>query len=343
MGAMAANRKGMKLNVVTPALDIADSIAVIKRLKDDYGQIILAGYPPFLKDLVDKGAAAGINWLNMNVGYTAAGEAIGEELRDYFIKKGTKYNDPTKVISIYGTVDTGVLAHETPLSILLRRAIYQNHLQKDFFGKQVLPTLAQYDPMKKYIEAVDGSIVFTTDTAMPLVRYNIKDTGGLYASLADLIIDKPEIEQALAKHSIDISKFYKPFVYVHGRADFTASLYAVLIYPENIKKALLGKELDKYATGRFVMSVKHRRNLDQYLEIVVELRSGQAAVKKTHEIVEKGIVDTLLADNFEYRKLLSSVGAKAHPKVVLKPADDTEYFSRTSNKQRWTAEALKNR
>ncbi len=342
-GAMAANRKGMKINVVTPALDISDSIAVIKRLKDDYQQIILAGYPPFLKDLVDRGAEAGINWLDLNVGYTAAGEAIGEELRDYFIKKGTKYNDPTKVIGIYGTVDAGIVANETPLSIILRRHIYQNGLQKSFFGKQVLPTLAQYDPMKKYIEAVDGSIVFTSATAMPLIRYNIKDAGGLYHSLADLIIDEQELKNSLTKHDIDIAKFYQPFVFVHGRADFTASLYAVLIYPENIKKALLSSELVNYASGRFVMAVKHRKNLDQYLEIIVELRGGKKNSKEAHKVIEDSIMGTLLSDNFEYRKLLNSIGSKAHPKIILKLADDAEYFSRTSNKQRWTAEAIKNR
>jgi phenylacetate-CoA ligase len=343
LGAMAAKRKGLKINLITPALDIFDSIAVIEKLKKDYKQIILAGYPPFLKDLVDRGAESGINWLDLNVGFTAAGEAIGEELRDYFIKKGTKYNDPTKAISIYGTVDAGILAHETPLSIILRRQIYQNNLQESYFGKQVLPTLAQYDPLKKYIEIVDGRIVFTSATAMPLIRYDIKDLGGSYDNLTDLIVDGKEFDQSISKNGIDIGKYHLPFVYVHGRADFTASLYAVLIYPENIKKALLSEQLVKFTSGRFVMSIKHKKNLDQYLEIVVELRNGTTSSKKLLSAVEKGIMDVLSSDNFEYRKLLNSIGSRAHPIVILKNADDMEYFSRTSNKQQWTTEAIKNR
>ena len=343
LGAMAANRKGLKMNVITPALDISDSVAVIKRLQNDYQQIILAGYPPFLKDLIDRGAEAGINWLKLNVGFTAAGEAIGEELREYFIKKGTKYNDPTKVISIYGTVDAGIVANESPLSITLRRLIYQNNLQEDYFGRQVLPTLAQYDPLKKYIEVVDGNIVFSSSTALPLIRYNIKDVGGKFDDLSELIFNEKEFLRSIQKNNVDIKQWYRPFVYVHGRADFTASLYAVLIYPENIKKALLQESLSKFTSGRFVMSIKHKKNLDQYLELVVELRSDAKATKELHNLIEKGVMNILSQDNFEYRKLLNSIGRRAHPKVILKDADDEQYFSRTSNKQRWTADALKNR
>ncbi|MBX4199611.1 hypothetical protein KW789_01835 [Candidatus Saccharibacteria bacterium] len=343
LGAMAAIRKGLKMNVITPALDISDSVAVIKRLQNDYQQIILAGYPPFLKDLVDRGAEAGIDWMKLNVGFTAAGEAIGEELREYFLKKGTKYNNPTKVVSIYGTVDAGIVANETPLSITLRRLIYHNNLQEDYFGRQVLPTLAQYDPLKKYIECVDDNIVFTSSTALPLIRYNIKDVGGKFDNLSEIIFSEKEFTRSIQKNNVDIKQWYRPFVYVHGRSDFTASLYAVLIYPENIKKALLQESLSRFTSGRFVMSIKHKKNLDQYLELVVELRSGTKSTKELHNLVEKGVMDVLSRDNFEYRKLLSAIGKKAHPKVILKKSDDEQYFSRSSNKQRWTAEALKNR
>jgi phenylacetate-CoA ligase len=343
LGAMAAKQSGLKMNIITPALDITDSIAVIKRLQKGYQQIILAGYPPFLKDLVDKGKEAGIDWRKLKVGFTAAGESINEELRDYFIKHGTIYNDPTKIISIYGTVDAGILGHETPLTINLRRLIYKHGQQEIFFGRSVLPTLAQYNPLHKYIEEVDGNIVFTSATALPLVRYNIKDAGSVVNDLASLIVDEPEFFNAVSKSSLNIKDWAKPFVYVHGRKDFTASLYAVLIYPENIKKALLTKELTEIVSGRFVMSVKHRKNLDQYLEIVVELKNGVKTSAVGQKQVLDTIINTLSADNFEYRKLKASIGSKAVPSVILKEANDPELFSRTSNKQRWTAEAIKNR
>lgn len=342
LGGIAAKNKGLKLNIITPALDVADALAVITRLKDNYKQLILAGYPPFLKDLIDKGAEEGLDWKKLKVGYTPAGEVIGEELRNYFLNHGSGYKDPTKVTSIYGTVDAGIVAFETPLSIILRRSIYKNNIQENLFGRQVLPTFAQYDPRRRFIEAVDGNIVFTAASGIPLVRYNIKDVGGTITDLKELA-GHDVLRQTIEKSSLDIKKWAKPFVYVHGRSDFTASLYAVLIYPDNIKKALFSEEVSQLVSGRFVMSVKYKRNLDQYLEILVELRKGHKPDKDILQHVQHAIAETLSADNLEYRKLKQSIGARAVPVVKLKKHDDPQYFPRTVNKQRWTAESIKSR
>lgn len=343
IGGIAAKNKGLKMNVITPALDIADAVAVIKRLQGDYEQIILAGYPPFLKDLIDKGPEEGIDWSKLKVGYTPAGEVIGEELRNYFIKNGSGYDDPTKVIGIYGTVDAGIVAYETPLSILIRRRIYKKGLQLKYFGRELLPTLAQYDPTKRYIESIDNNIVFTSSTGIPLIRYNIKDVGGTFTNIEDLIDDNNYFERVIKKHNLDITDWARPFVFVHGRSDFAASLYAVLIYPENIKKALFKEEVSSFVSGRFVMAIKHKKNLDQYLEIVVELRGGMAANDQILKHVHHTISETLDSDNFEYRKLKNSIGKKALPIVILKNHQDSDYFSRNANKQRWTAESMKGR
>lgn len=343
LGGIEAARKGLKLNIITPALDVDDALAVIGRLKNDYQQLILAGYPPFLKDLIDRGAETGMDWKKMKVGYTPAGEVIGEELREYFLRRGTAYKDPAKVTSIYGTVDAGIVAYETPLSVILRRQIYKLNLQEDYFGRQVLPTLAQYDPRFRYIEQVNGNIVFTSGTGIPLVRYNIKDVGGTINRLEDIVADDNVFQKAVGKAELDINTWARPFVYIHGRSDFTASLYAVLIYPDNIKKALFKEEASRLVTGRFVMGVKHKQNLDQYLEIIVELRKGHKPGKAIMEHIQHAIAEALDSDNFEYRKLKKSIGAKAVPKVILKMHDDPQHFPRHLNKQRWTAESIKSR
>jgi phenylacetate-CoA ligase len=343
LGGIVAKQKGLKMNIINPALDVADALAVINRLQGDYEQIIMAGYPPFLKDLIDRGPEEGIDWLKLKIGYTPAGEVIGEELRDYFLRRGTKYHDPTKVISIYGTVDAGIVAYETPLSIILRRQIYNKRLQKDLFGREVLPTLAQYDPRKRYIEAIDGNIVFTSSTGIPLVRYNIKDVGGTVTNLADLVSNEAGFKAVLSRNNIDLKKWARPFVFVHGRSDFAVSLYAVLIYPENIKKALLNDELAQHVSSRFVMAIKHKRNLDQYFEVVVELKKDIKADKNILKLVERAIIENLNNDNFEYRKLRNSIGKKADPVIKLKNHGDSQYFTRAVNKQRWTTDALKSR
>jgi phenylacetate-CoA ligase len=343
LGGVSASRRGLKMNIITPALDVDDALAVITRLKNNYQQLILAGYPPFLKDLIDRGAEQGVDWKKLKIGYTPAGEVIGEELRDYFLRRGTAYKDPAKITSIYGTVDAGIVAFETPLSVMLRRQIYKQNLQENYFGRQVLPTLAQYDPRRRYIESVDGDIVFTACSGLPLVRYDIKDVGGVVSRLEDIVPDDFEFQKAVAKNNLDIKTFAKPFVFVHGRSDLTASLYAVLIYPENIKKALFKEEVTHLVSGRFVMSIKYKKNLDQYLEIIVELRNGHKPDKDIMEHVQHAVAEALDSDNFEYRKLKKSIGSRAIPKIILKTHNDPQHFPRHVNKQRWTAEAIKSR
>ena len=338
LGAMAANERGLKMNIITPAIELLDAVTVVKRLHNEYGQIILAGCPPFLKDLIDKGQEEGIDWPKLKVGFTAAGEAVSEELRDYFLSRGTSYSDdPTKVVNIYGTVDAGIVANETPLSVILKRLIYKNKTYQQRFGRGILPTLAQYDPRRKFVESIDDSIVFTSATGLPLVRYNIKDSGGVVDQLSELIDDPEQFRTALTHYGLDTSKWVKPFIYIHGRSDFTASLYAVLIYPENIKKAILSTELTNFLTGRFVMDVKYKSNMDQYLEIAVELRASAGASEELRQKVESNIIATLESDNSEYRRLRSAIGERSTPAIILKASGDQQFFSRHTNKQQWKA------
>src|SRR5205807_2536419 len=151
----------------------------------------------------------------------------------------------------------------------------------------------QYDPRKRYIESIEGNIVFTSSTGLPLVRYNIQDIGGTISDLPDLITNESGFKQTISKYGIDIEKLAKPFVYVHGRSDFAVSLYAVLIYPENIKKALLREEVTHQVSSRFVMDIKHKRNLDQYFEILVELRKGVRPDRQIAKQVQQAVVETL--------------------------------------------------
>lgn len=335
LGAMAANARGLKLNVITPAIEMRDAISVIKRLALNYEQIILAGYPPYIKDLIDKGEEEGIEWKKLRIGFTLAGESITEDLRDYLVDKGTSVNDHTKVVNIYGTADAGIVAHESPLSITLRRFLDADpQLIRSHFHSSVMPTLAHFDPTKKYFEVTDNNLTFTSETGIPLIRYNIKDSGGV-------ITNADEINELVGRLKTDtgkllVNQWALPFLYIHGRSDFTVSLYAVLIYPENIKKALLHPNVAAYASGKFVMEVKQTNNLDQYLEITVELKPGVKNTQDLANVFKISIVDVLETYNSEYRKLKGSIGEKALPRVVLKKNGDPEYFPKGKNKHSWT-------
>lgn len=336
LGGMDAANNGLKINVITPALELRDGLNSIKELSSNYEQVILAGYPPFIKDLLDVGEAEGVNWKKMHLGFTVAGEAITEELRDYFMEKSGD-RDPTRIINIYGTADAGIVAHETPITVLLRRALSADYARTEaFFHKPVLPTIAHYDPRMRYFEEQDDNLIFTAPSGIPLIRYNIKDSGGIITVLNPILAEGIEapFEKALDASRHSLREWRQPILYVHGRADFTATLYAVLIYPENIKSALLHDPLSKLTTGKFVMETKDDPKLNQYLKLTIELRPDVAPTKELEKLFMQQIVATLLERNAEYRKLSSAINERALPHIDLRAYGDEETFPR-GNKHRW--------
>jgi phenylacetate-coenzyme A ligase PaaK-like adenylate-forming protein len=52
-------------------------------------------------------------------------------------------------------------------------------LARELFGDSRLPTLVQYDPASRYFECQDGTLLFSGDNGIPLVRYHIADEGGV--------------------------------------------------------------------------------------------------------------------------------------------------------------------
>ena len=108
---------------------------------------MLAGYPPFLKDVVDRGVTQGLEWKRYKVKMILAGEVFSEEWRSLVCERLGAGDPGSATASLYGTADAGVLANETPLSISVRR-FFGAHPEaaRTVFGESRLPTLVQYDP-----------------------------------------------------------------------------------------------------------------------------------------------------------------------------------------------------
>src|SRR5262249_20946606 len=153
-----------------------------------------------------------------------AGEVFSEEWRALVGERlGARHPDYYSA-SLYGTADAGVLGNETPLSIAIRRFLAREpKAARQLFGESRLPTLVQYDPVVRYFETVDGTLLFSGDNGVPLVRYHIADRGGLagYDEMLRFLADwgcDPHAELA--------GRGWRgmrplPFAYVFGRADFT--------------------------------------------------------------------------------------------------------------------------
>ncbi len=327
-----------RMTVITPGINKYDVLDVVKRLGSKYEQVIIAGYPPFVKDVIDEGEVTGVNWKKMKVKFLFAAEAFSEEWRDHIFSKVGAKNKLKDSLNIFGTADALMLSHETPASILIRReAIKNKNLYKNIFGSEErIPTLTQYNPTLRYFENIGRNLVFSCFSGMPLVRYDIGDEGRLMGF--------NEMDQMLASHGVDLKKesekneislWKLPFLYVHGRSDFTASFYGINIYPENIRDALGDESINDFVSGKFLMLTKTDKKMNQYLEINTELKSHFSKIPNNLEpIVKKVITLTLKAKSKEYNELYKYLGKRAEPKINLCLYNDSRFF-KSGVKQKW--------
>ncbi len=117
--------KGYPITLVTPGNNREEIFRVVLGLGPAFEQVVLLGYPPFLKDVIDAGPAQGVDWGGLHIRLAMAGEVFSEEWRD-LVGERMGGSDPCHdSASLYGTADAGVLGNETPLSIAIRRFLAQ--------------------------------------------------------------------------------------------------------------------------------------------------------------------------------------------------------------------------
>ncbi|MEO6085331.1 MAG: phenylacetate--CoA ligase family protein [Umezawaea sp.] len=307
--------KGYPITVVAPGNNKAEILRVLPELADHFDQVVLLGYPPFVKDVVDTGVASGFDWSQRAVKLVLAGEVFSEEWRD-LVGQRAGMTDPTRdSASLYGTADAGVLGNETPLSVSIRRFLAgRPDLARDLFGDSRLPTLVQYDPASRFFEAHEGTLLFSGDNGVPLIRYHIADNGGVLTSTEMLNFCSrngftPEADNDL------------PFVFVFGRSLFTVSFFGANVYPENVTVGLEQPEISDWVTGKFVLETVADTDENTRLRVTVELapnRTGDAAT------VAESVREQLVRLNSEFAHYVPA--ERQLPEVVLKPAGDPDYF-----------------
>ena len=317
--------KGYPLTLVTPGSNKAEILRCVRAMGADFEQVVLFGYPPFLKDVIDAGVAEGIAWKRYDPGLVTAGEVFSEEWRTLVCERAG-ISDPTRTASLYGTADGGVLANETPLSVTIRRQLAQApELARELFGEARLPTLCQYDPAHRYFECENGALVFSGDGGVPLVRYDILDRGGLlpYAAM-NAFLARAGVDPAgeLSRSGVTVREL--PFVFVFGRSNFALSFYGANVYPENVAVGLQQPEFAAHVTGKFVMQLCEDLERNAGLEVVVELSSPAAASAALEAELAAAIRAHLERQNSEFLHYAPS--ERRTPVVRLLPPGHPEYF-----------------
>lgn len=320
-------RKGYPLMVATPGNNKAEIFRVVRELAPYFEQTVLLGYPPFVKDVIDAGAAEGLNWAKYHLKLVFAGEVFSEEWRSLVGERIGSTLPFYDTASLYGTADGGVLGNESPFTIAIRRWLAnQPDAARKLFGESRLPTLVQYDPANRFFETHDGTLVVSAENSVPLVRYHIADKGGLISfedmwaflagqgikTVSDLGLDSSFKPRQL------------PFVYIFGRADFTISYYGANIYPENIAVGLEQADILSWVSGKFVLETKENNDGDKMLHIAVELLPGVQSDKAMERVIAESIKAQLIRLNSEFSNYTPS--ERQLPIITLAAFADPNYF-----------------
>lgn len=316
-------QKGYPITLVTPGNNKNEIFRVIETLGPHFEQVVLAGYPPFIKEVIDHGIAQGIDWKRYRIRMVFAGEVFSEAWRTLVCERVGSSDPVHDTASLYGTADAGVLGNETPISVALRRFFAEHpDAARKRFGESRLPTLVQYDPLSRFFEVTpEGTLIVTGDNGVPLIRYHIADKGGVIPYETMLRFVKENGGDPLT----DLRGVYPlPFVYLFGRADFTVSYYGANVYPENVTVALEQAPIKQWVTGKFVLQVKETETKDKRFSVAVELLPGITGDEEKRQAIAASIQRELLRLNSEFAHYVPA--ARQRPEVTLKPAGDPDYF-----------------
>ena len=238
--------RGYPISIITPGVNMPDVLRSIKELGGKYDQVVLAGYPPFVKDILDTGIREGIDWKQFNMKFFFATENFSETFRNYIGEQVGAQKGEQISINIYGSAESGILGHETPETVDIRRIAEENDdTARALWGSNPFtPTFVQYHPAYKYFEEVNGEIILSAFGGIPLVRYNFHDNGRVQRY--------QDIENILGKN-MPKNAWKLPFISVFGKSDQTISFYGLQIYPEHVREGLSHENITAFVTGRFVM------------------------------------------------------------------------------------------
>ena len=142
-----AEHGGYDLSIITPGIHKQEVIKAVQQLGHKFDQVIIGAYAPFLKDILDDGRREGVEWEKYNLGFVFSAEAFSEKFRDFVLQSIGSSDALRTTLNHYGTVDLGTMAHETPESIMIRRALADGKQLDVLFPENYRqPTFAQYNP-----------------------------------------------------------------------------------------------------------------------------------------------------------------------------------------------------
>jgi len=321
--------KHPNLTLLTAGNNRDSILKTLPHIQKDFKQVILIGHPFFVKDVIETGKKIGIRWGKTKLRTMFCSEGFSEKWRDYISSLAPTSSPYKDFFNTYGSSELLLMAYESPETILLRRAVEKEKaLHAKLFTRPETPFLFQYNPRLRYIEQnSEGELLFTARSGVPLVRFNMHDSGELLSrSSVEAALRETKTSLAQDMKKAGWKKWNLPFVALYGRSDHALVFYAANIYPEHIHKALNHIPFLDTITGRFALEKSYTPSMDQKLTIHIELQEKQHPKAALCSDLAKRIVETLEAVNIEYLFLRNNLDKDLVPDVVLHPYQDAAYF-----------------
>ncbi len=270
---------------------------------DNYTYVI-AGYPPFLKMLVDSGK---LDWKKFDAIAFYGGEGMSEGMRSYLLEAFREvYGD-------YGASDLEInIGAENAFTVGLRRLMMKDEKLRRALNQGTskycprvvdgLPHIFQYNQMDYVVESTDqGELLITlcrASNVSPRIKYNIHDNGHVmtYGAVRDILrahgYDPDQLGQAVAN---------LPLMFHYGRSDLAASYYGCKIPPTDIEKIIF--EIPDLAriTKSFRMITSEDAEHNKHLLIAFELGENKQAPADVQAISDR-VFELLMHHNQDYRE-----------------------------------------
>jgi phenylacetate-CoA ligase len=303
---------GMPGALITPGLNKKDILRAVEQLGYNFDQVMLIGYPPYIKDVIEEGKEMGLDWKKYNLRFLFAAESFPESWRSYLYNLTSVTDMKGAVTNIYGSADLGLMAHETPFTVGIRKSIPDHPNLAELFGGSVAhpPAIFQYNPASIYFETINNELICSSDAGIPLIRYNIHDLGS--------VVPLEKIK------TVGFSPTWKlPLLSVLGRSNYSATIYGLNVYPEQVREIISNRSIMTEVSGKFFLKTSFSDTEDQRLEIHLELSHGTESTNYLVEKLTKETTELLRQINLEFDKLCESIGERAHPKLfVYKKGDE---------------------
>ncbi len=299
-------------------------LASIERLGPAYTYNI-AGYPPFLRELVRQGSERpGFRWDDYRINILHGGEGYTSSWLRYMRRE---LGPRSIIVSSYGASDLELgIAYETPPALRIRLLLESRAEQRqELFGSPRQPVFfGQYNPSEFYLEenpCPDGrsSIVGTVTNPIshqPRVRYDIGDDGRLirFRRMKEWLADRaPEISLK------DALRF--PFICLYGRIDGTVSLDGANVSPAQVEEGLFSNP----KVAPLVRSFRMRRveRPDGSVRFEIDLETYDAA--PADSVSDSSLADSardcltrhLLKENPDYRESYEHNRPSVEPEIRI--------------------------